>query len=455
MWFYTICILSLLSDFLQAQILVVNPDNVVTLAHTQSIMMQSSAYAVKGKDAEKKKAFTAFLPKLKGNASYTHLDEAPVMQSAGIDASGISITDSVTLKILGVLSQLFSSEPTRLSPQEIWRFGFSVQQPIFTGGKILYGYRISDYALKAAQKEHTATSKNAQRLALQLFWAYVSSLEKLATVKENRIWLENRVNNLQISYKNGIIIEHTLLKSKVALSGAQLQELRTANEKKAVEESLLLFLNLPLSTELRLDTEEKLFTHTSHLPPPSKQFMDSVIENRDDIQKMETNIEMVQLSKKVFRGNYLPNVFASYNHLFSNERSSDESELEGSWNVGVGLEWNIFDWGAVYRDIQSASYHTEQLQLAKKAKSDEIRTKILDAYRKVTEAKEGLIIATEGVRNAQKSLEIAEIQYNEGVITDVELLEARKDLTEAKSNLIYAKVGKELAIVEYNFAVNN
>jgi outer membrane protein TolC len=64
-----------------------------------------------------------------------------------------------------------------------------------------------------------------------------------------------------------------------------------------------------------------------------------------------------------------------------------------------------------------------------------------------------LSLALEGSAAAKRALEIAELNYQEGAMTDIDLLEKRKNLTEAQNQLFGARIGKELAVVEYEHAI--
>jgi multidrug efflux system outer membrane protein len=131
----------------------------------------------------------------------------------------------------------------------------------------------------------------------------------------------------------------------------------------------------------------------------------------------------------------------------------EQRRLAGSWKAGVLLNWNILDWGKAYQQVQQTGYRIKQVELALQSGKERIKAAILDARRKISESRESFALAQEAVSSAKRALEIAELNFKEGVMADVDLLEKRKNLTNAQNQLYGARVGKELSVVEFNHAI--
>ena len=65
---------------------------------------------------------------------------------------------------------------------------------------------------------------------------------------------------------------------------------------------------------------------------------------------------------------------------------------------------------------------------------------------------ESVEIAEKGIANARRALEIAELQYSEGLITDVELRNTHLLFSAARLQLVQAYTAREITLAEYTFA---
>ncbi len=433
-----------------------SPSKVVELAWKQSIAVRSSEYTVRSAGYGKKGAFASFLPSVKGNVSYTRLDEPPSIPSMNASGdmfagSGIDLTDPLNAQIVSVLAALFSGLKFESMPQEIWNMGVTVSQPLFLGGRLVNAYRLSKFTLQSEEHTHRRTLDQVKQTALQLFWAYVSASEGSRVAEETRAWLENLLNTQQVMFENGMIIEHVLLKTKVGLSQAQLAVLQTKHGVDQLRESLLLFLDLPLDTRIEIDTAD-VGARSVSLDSLDNDGAASMVSRREDIRAMELRLQSLKILRKIQRGNYLPSLVTAYNYKWANDNYEKVGELDPGWSLSAIFDWPIFDWGKNYREIQKTDCQIAQVTLGLKALREQAQAEVLDAHRKLAESVDEIGIARDGAANARRALEIAELQYDEGTITHVELHEARKELTAADAQLIGARTRKELAAVRYEIA---
>jgi len=440
--------LLLIQQHVPAEIVVLSPQSVVELAQKQSIMIKNSSYTVKSSKYSKKQAFTAFLPMVNGNVQYSRLDESPSMPSFTGDMTGIDWTDSVYIKLFNFFGNLKIGDP----PLNMWNMSVSVNQPLFLGFRALNGYRMSEKALESEQLSHQRLLDEARLTALQLFWGYVSALEGAGVTAETRSWFENLIANQQALYESGLIIEHVVLKTKAGLTQAKLAQIQAGHAADYLREALLLFLNMPLNMTVQVDTNAAGAVVPAAAGELPQSLLDTLVLKREDIRAMSLKLDMLKLLRTVQLGAYLPSLFGAFNYRFANDNYEHIDKLDPGWTASVIMNVPIFDWGKNYRDVQKTDCQIAQLELGLKASQERVRADILQAHRKYAESIEQFSLAQEGVSNAKRALEIAELQYQEGAITHVELHEARKELTSAQANMIMAKTGRELAAAQYAVA---
>jgi outer membrane protein len=439
-------------SLLQAQeTILLTPEKVMKLAREQSTIVQLTEKAVKGEEYARKKALTGFLPKVNGSVSYTYLGNEPVIpggtidMSQSIDPAVLMNLDAGDLAVLEILGNAFSSMSY---PQETWKLGASVTQPLFTGGKLYYAYQASKSSEAAQEKILRRTREMTGLAGLRFFLGYLTLQESISAVDGTRSWLEKLVNDQKSMYEAQLIIEHDLLKTKVQLSSTELQILKMRNQLGTLEQQLLQFLGLPLTNRVSIDTS--FLAKEQSVAVLAKDEIPSAVVKRSDIQAMRLQTDRLASYKKLQRSAYLPNLFGRAGYDWQN---SIPDSLVGNWYLAAGLEWNLFDWGAAWRDIQSTKNTIEQMELRIKSMEDSVAIEIETAIRSIDESERALAISIEGVVNAQRALEIATLKYKEGIVTSTELLSARRELTQAQLDMITSRTNRVLAREAYQVAI--
>ena len=109
------------------------------------------------------------------------------------------------------------------------------------------------------------------------------------------------------------------------------------------------------------------------------------------------------------------------------------------WNVGVQINIPIFDGLATRASVRQAKSGLEQLQLAKRRTIDFVEFEVRTAYLNLTQAKSSIDVQKETVAQAEESMRIANLRYENGMLTSVELTDAQLALAQAEVNHLQAR----------------
>ncbi|MBD3243793.1 MAG: hypothetical protein GF331_24590 [Chitinivibrionales bacterium] len=429
------------------QEVVLTPKTVVEFAQRNNTAVLLSRYDAEQHLHALEGAAARMKPSLALHFSYAHLDEAPTMSIS----PDLSTVDSAMLPLAQSLDGLFG--PVQLGPRDVWDIGYSVRQPVFVGTRLLNAYRAARLNHESARLQQQRTVQEVRLSALRLYWSYVAGIQRIRTLDENVAWLEELTADLVALVDAGVIIEEEMLKMKTQLAFARLQQVRARNDLRDLGEQLLVFCNLPLHNEIVVDTTALGVLEQN--PEVTEQYVEEVVEGRGDIRALEKRIEALQTVRKGQGAAYLPSVFASFNQDFKNSNPDDFNKLENVWSVGVGLEWQLIDWGAARSERAQTAVAIAKQRLILDARKRAIRADVASAKRRIAEALEAQRLALESVDNAQRALRSADARYREGLITGTELLSSRKELTQAQQELIASRIEKVLAYEEYRAATGD
>ncbi|MBN2187981.1 MAG: TolC family protein [Chitinispirillaceae bacterium] len=427
-----------------------SPEKAVELAKTQSVAVKSAQYNLKAQEYTVKSAMAGFLPVISASASAMHYYHKPQMS---LEGGGMALTlppglDGGDTIVLMSLAGLFSGMKIE-TPNNLYSYAGNVAQPVFTGFRVLNGYRAAKYGLEAQQYTYGRTVTEIGLAAQQLFWGYVGALKGLEAVQETRQWFDKLLHDQQKMYDNGLIIELDILNSKIQSGNVKLTEVRMQNAIRTVADQLLLFLGLPQGSAIDADTS---LLAGAAAAPASTDSVDQWIDKREDLLAMTSQIKALRALRSLHLGAYWPTIAGFFNYGRNNQMSIREEDMKLSSMVGVQLSWTLFDWGKAWRDAQKAACQTKAAQLMAENMREMVKLKYLELSRTVDESIQACDIAGEDLETAKKALAVAKLKYDAQAITNTELLTARNQLTGKMVAYTQARINMILAAEEFRVA---
>ena len=145
----------------------------------------------------------------------------------------------------------------------------------------------------------------------------------------------------------------------------------------------------------------------------------------------------------------MPSISLNANYLLqgqSNDFQFDSNERNASLATTLNVKFNLFDGFETAAKIQKAQAELDQVRDQREQLSSAIGIEILQARQRMKEALERIEAQQKSVQQAEKAHAIAEVRYQQGVGTQLELFDARLALNRIKTAYLRA-------IYDYNIAV--
>jgi len=114
-----------------------------------------------------------------------------------------------------------------------------------------------------------------------------------------------------------------------------------------------------------------------------------------------------------------------------------ESGLTG-WQVAVIGEVPIFDGGVNKSKIKQAEINLSQVEQSRKQVEQLIEFEARSAFLNMKEAEKLVKVTEQGIKDSMESFRIAQVKYNEGIATNIEVIDAQSALIEAETNHLNA-----------------
>jgi HAE1 family hydrophobic/amphiphilic exporter-1 len=239
-----------------------------------------------------------------------------------------------------------------------------------------------------------------------------------------------------------------VLRAEVELANARARQIRARSSAEVSYQALRTVLSLPQSEPLQLAGT------LDEVPalPPAAALLESV-NVRSDIRAIGQQREAAERLFSLASAEQKPTVALSGNFQYQedglNNLFSGDSR---SFQLGLAVRIPLFNAPTVAARRGAAMARVRQAEHSANAALDGARLELATASTELDAAREVVSTQQKAVELAREGLTIAEVSYENGVITATELNDARLSLLETEWELMQAKYGQIVAAARTRYA---
>ncbi len=325
---------------------------------------------------------------------------------------------------------------------------FDITQPIYTGGKLQNAFAASASQEEASRRQ---LERAKQDLALQVTEAYYGALlqqQGIAVAGEGVRRAENQLGIAKTRFEAGTVARLDVLRAEVELANAHAALIRANSQADTSMQALRAVLSLddgaPLALKGSLDQDTEV---------PSRQDLLARLPQRADVMALTAERQSAERVKALAMADLKPTV------AFTGNLQYQEDAFNNMWNgdnrsyqFALAVKLPLFAGPRVAAQKATATAQARQAEYGINATLDAGRLEVTSAYRQLEAAREIVEVQRKAVELAREGLSIAEVSYENGVITSAELNDARVSLLENEWGLAQAKYGVIVAGAKTRFA---
>jgi len=424
-------------------------------------MAMENVESAKGKINE---AISGMLPNLSGSGSYTYFLEPPVIMDEKSMADMQEAMKSALADILPAMpgdGGVIPSQPTNgeesqgttiEADKHNYSASISLQQPLFTWGKLINNYKQAKLNLQAAEQGVESAKQKLDLEVTRAFYGVILAREFVNVSKKAVNQVEKHLETAKDLFETGVATNFDVLRAKVQLANMRSQFIKAQNSLRLAKEGFKITLGLEPQVEINVDGKLEYNPKELNLD----ELIELAMENRPDLKQLKLQEESGEKIVSIAKAGNKPNLvfMSNYEANFStNHEEGIDRDWKNSWNVTLALNIPIFDGFATRAQVKQAKSGLNQIQLGKAQLEDGIHLEVKSAYLAFQEAQALLDAQKETVDQAEESLRIANIQHENGMITTVELTDTELALTQARMNRLQALYDYTVAIAKLEKAV--
>jgi len=333
-----------------------------------------------------------------------------------------------------------------------YQFSLALSMPLFAGGSLTSGFRQANYNLQATKEVIRQSRQETVFSVKQAFYGYLLAA-KFAEVSDEAVALADKhYQNVKNLYEVGMASKFDLLRSEVQVANLKPQLIRARNNLNVAGLGLktLLGLNPDLTVEIKGELSYTPLETDVH------EAVSRALLQRPELNQLMFQRRMAAEMVKIARAAGLPSlaIGGAYN-FWTNKFNFRNKNWENYYTVSLNLTVPIFNGFAVDAQVSQSKALLRELEWMQKGLSETIRFEVEQAVLNYRQAKESLASQEKNVEQAQEAMRIAELNYSEGLATNLDVSTAQVALSQAKTNLSQALYDCVISLAQLEKAIGN
>jgi len=323
-----------------------------------------------------------------------------------------------------------------------------IQQPLFSGGGALSQRRAAAEQVEAASARLVRTRQHMQFAAAEAYWRLVLSFEALSVVEAGVAAAMSHALQAEKAWRAGSVSRSQMLAARLRVAELEANLIDAHHQRDVANDGLTHLLNLPLATLLEpadeldlpsIDPLAKIDSSTSESP------------HRADVRALDAQLRASRHMVRREGAAYLPEI-----HAFARFAWDGQKPLRAdgeTWSAGASLSWSIFDGFLTQGRVQQARARATQIDLALVDLHNRVDRQVRDAARQLDAAQQRAEVAATAIASAQEHLRVTRIEYDHGIVTTTELLDAEVVRRSAQLRLLQAIHDVRISKARQQFAL--
>lgn len=325
--------------------------------------------------------------------------------------------------------------PVQFSPQYSGSAGLGLSQMIFDGS-FFVGLEAAKTFKELSIKEAEATRVDVIANVTKAYYATLWSKETMELAEKNYNRLDSLLQETTIMYENGFVEKIDVNRIKVQFNNIKVQR---NNSKRQLSISYLL-----LKFQMGMPVDEHI-TLTERLSDLQFNVEDLEIaeyrkEDRIEYSILQTNEQLQILERRRFGSMYYPTLYlnAGYGATMGSSTFGDFTNFNNSWFengfYGLSLRIPIFDGLKKSAQIQQSRLKLLQIEQSKVQLNNSIDLEVSQERLNLEGQIENIEAQSENMTLAEEVYDVTKIKYQQGVGSNIEVIEADASYKEAQVN---------------------
>ncbi|HXB29224.1 MAG TPA: TolC family protein [Puia sp.] len=314
--------------------------------------------------------------------------------------------------------------------------------PVFSGFKIQYGIRSSEFLEKAAVLDADQDKEAVIMNTIDAFTNLYKARANLTVIEENLAQSRSRDADFANLEKNGLLARNDKLKALLQTANIELTKADVENNLKLAMVNMNIMLGLPEETVIVPDS-------TSLVEPGDikglQDYEQLALQNRKDMQAISYRKKASEAGILTAKADYYPSLALTGGYIVADIPSF--ITITNAVTFGVGLSYNVSSLWKTNAHVTGAKAKLAEVQANEEDLYDQVRIQVNQAYEDLLTARKKIQVSQVAIDQGIENYKIVKNKYDNSLLTVTDLLDANALMLQSQISLELAKAD---AIVAYN-----
>ncbi|MGH9385626.1 MAG: efflux RND transporter permease subunit [Vicinamibacterales bacterium] len=401
--------------------------NAITLTFEQALSravdanegLKVAQQRVRETQAQVTEAKTNYLPQVNLNFLYTPAQRFPLIR--------------IPAGVFGDEEQTFQAAFTRQNIMQL-----QVNQPIYTGGRLNNAYGIQASSLDASKLDLERTRQELEYRVVETFFAALMNERGVAVADEQIRLTQKQLALARARFEAGTVARLDVLQAEVELANAKARRIQAKAQVDTSLQALRSVLSLPQTQALELvgSLDEPVLAR-------SRQELDQSLPLRADLQAFNARRHAAEYASNLAQSEWKPSLSFTGNLQYQEDRLGSLWNTDNqSYTFGVALQVPLFAQPGAAARRGAAQARMQQAAHGLNYATDNARLELESAWTALESSAEVVATQEKALELARESVTIAQVSYENGVITSAELNDAQVRLLQTEWLLMQAKYAR-------------
>jgi len=338
-----------------------------------------------------------------------------------------------------------------------WATAVTLRQPLFSWGALRQGVKGANDLVAGAQDTFARTREQVAFAARAVYYQVLTAKESVRVQKDSLAAAQEHRRIAGLRFDAGVAPQYDVLAAEARVASVQQVMAASEGDLRNAWANLSRVLGAEVPTDTVLTSPRPLVVTQA----PLATLIEQATACRSDILAARSQVSVAEAQLAIAKTGNLPMIALTLGYTFLPRTTVSGFGPEGgsivvsqsTGEVGLGATWTAFDAGSTHGAVVTARARVQQacenVRLLEQAAEQEV--KVASSDLQTAEAQQEA--ATKEVAAAKEAYRIAQVRYQEGVSTSVEVLDAQTTLSSAENRLNQAVFALNLAIAGLDLAV--
>ncbi len=314
--------------------------------------------------------------------------------------------------------------------------------PVFSGFKIQYGIRSSEFLEKAAVLDADQDREAVIMNTIDAFTNLYKARANLRVIQENLAQSRSRDTDFANLEKNGLLARNDKLKALLQTANIELTMADVENNMKLAMVNMNIMLGLPEETVIIPDSASLVEPRDIKSVQEYEQL---ALQNRKDMQAISYRKKASEVGIQSAKADYFPSLAVTGGYIVADIPSF--ITITNAVTFGVGLSYNVSSLWKTNAHVTGARAKLAEVQANEEELYDELRVQVNQAYEDLLTADKKIQVSQIAIDQGIENYKIVKNKYENSLLTVTDLLDANALMLQSQISLELAKAD---AIVAYN-----